>query len=388
MYKLMLWLWPVVALMGIAHAQERPLLSIPQVVAATKKCVVSVQTVDLGDEPSGGYGGGSGFVFQVDYDKGEAYAITNHHVAGLAAVAAVTFWNDAVYRAELVATAPQIDVALLRIVGIPDERDLPDKDKTIIPCVLGDSDQVQPGESAIVIGSPGADEAINSSRGEPFDTLLLKQNVNANVVTGRDTPMDFFLIMWGSAKNELGWEYGTNFDYAFRTCTAINHGNSGGPMFNARGEAIGIAFAGLDGWLPGYNLNYSIPINLAKDFVFQILETGKYEKPWLGIDILMPRYVDGVERYIEFKERYASKNIEIYGVRKGSPAALAGLVKGDIILSVDGQKFEKPEDIRHYVFNLDIGAKVEIVIKHAGHIMDPIEVETAPKRNYDSEFSV
>lgn len=396
MRKLLLVVALVLTWASMALAAERPIMSVPEVVQRVKKGVIRIEILTVGGvSASGGWGGGSGFVFEVDYDKGEAYAITNHHVAGVAAVCQITFWDGASYRGELVAHEPGIDVALVRIVGIPDERDLPDSEKTIIPCVLGDSDQVQIGELGIAMGNPGADEAIGTSRGDPLTTLLLDQNVTSNVVTGRDTPLEFCVGIWKQNRGEigtdesqwLGWQYGTNMDYAFRMSTAINGGNSGGPLFNNRGEVIGINFYG-GGFFLAQNSNHAIPINLAKDFVFQIMQTGKFEKPWLGLDIIMPSYVKTAEYYVEFRERYRSDKLVIYGVRKNSPASLAGLEKGDIILEIDGQKFKTPEDVRLYIFSLEIGQEVKFIIERRGKKLAPIIVEVSPKRGYDAEFSV
>jgi serine protease Do len=388
MRKLVICCLIVLAWAGIAAAQERSRLSIPDVVQKVKKGVIRVEILQIGEPgASGGYGGGSGFVFEVDYDKGEAYAITNHHVSGHAAISQVTFWNDAAYRAELVATEPGIDVSLLRIVGIPDERDLPDSEKTIIPCVLGDSDQVQIGETGIAMGNPGSEVALNIKRGSPFDYFLLKQNVTSNVVTGRDTPLEFCVGIWQQNRGDLGWQYGTNINYAFRMSTAINGGNSGGPLFNDRGEVIGINFYG-GGFALAQNSNHAIPINLAKDFVFQILQTGKFERPWLGLDIIMPPYIKTADDYVEFRQRFRPEDMVLFGVRKDSPAEKAGIKKGDVILEIDGQKFKSPEDVRLYVFNLEIGQTVTIILERKGKKLDPISVEVGPKRQYNSEFSV
>lgn len=373
---------------GVAIAQERPELSVPQIVERVKKGVIRVETLNIGEQrASGGYGGGTGFVFEIDYDKGEAYAITNVHVAGLAYVCQVTFWDKASYRAELVAKELGIDVALLRITGIPDERDLPDSQKTIIPCVLGDSDQVQVGEAGIAMGNPGADEAMGTKRDDPISTLLLDQTVTANVVTGRETPLAWLVSTWNSARNEFGQQYNTNMNYVLRMSTPISPGNSGGPLFNSRGEVIGINYWGGSGTL-FQNNNSAIPINLAKDFVFQILQTGKFEKPWIGLDIIMPLYIKTEEEYVEFVQRYRTKDMIVFNVRKDSPADHAGIKKGDIILEIDGQKFKTPEEVRLYIFSLEIGAKVSIVVKRNGEKKSPIEVEVSPKRKYNSEFSV
>lgn len=381
----------------VAQAMERPVLSVPQIVEKVKKGVIRVEILNVGGTAaSGGYGGGSGFVFEVDYDKGEAYAITNHHVAGKAYVCQVTFWNNASYRGELVAHEPGIDVALVRIVGIPDERDLPDSQKTIIPCVLGDSDQVQIGETGVAMGNPGAEEAAGVRRDDPFGTFLLDQNVTSNVVTGRDTPLEFCISIWAQNRGEssksdeaewLGWQYGTNMDYAFRMSTAINGGNSGGPLFNSRGEVIGINFYGGGGTL-AQNSNHAIPINLAKDFVFQIMQTGKFVKPWLGLDIIIPPFIKEADAYVEYVQRFRTKDMVVYDVRKDSPAEHAGIKKGDIILEIDGQKFKTPEDVRLYVFSLKIGDQVSVVVRRNGKKLRPIEIEVSPKRTYNSEFSV
>jgi S1-C subfamily serine protease len=132
-----------------------------------------------------------------------------------------------------------------------------------------------------------------------------------------------------------------------------------------------------------------VPINSAKDFAYQILNTGKFEKPWLGLDVLMPPYVKRGDAYKEFKEKRKSKDLEIFGVRYQSAAERAGFRKGDIILSVDGRRFSSPEELRVFIFNQKIGQRLTFEIKRGGaKLKDPIVVEVQPKRLYDSEFSV
>lgn len=378
----------VLAFMAAAWAQDEPSMSIEEVIGKVKKGVIRVQGIELGAPTIGNWGGGSGFVFEVDYDTHTAYAITNHHVSGNAAASAVTFWDGATYKARHVATEPGIDVCLLEIYDIPDERDLPEDEKTIVPVVLGDSDAVRIGELGLAMGNPGdGQDAVNIDRSNPYETFLLLTTATQGVVTGRDWPIEFLLGINRQNRGSLGNQYGTNFDYAFRMATAINGGNSGGPLFNQKGEVIGINFYG-GSWALGQNQNHAIPINLAKDFVFQILEKGKFEKPWLGMDIIFPSWI-GPDEYTEFAEKYRPDYVEVYGVRRDSPAARAGLRQGDIIMSVDGQNFADPEKLRLYVFSQEIGNELEITIKRNGKIMkDPIFVEISPKRTYDAEFSV
>jgi serine protease Do len=360
-----------------------------EVVQKVKKSVIRVQNIQI-DSPtaSGGLGGGSGFVFEVDYDEGVAYALTNFHVSGKAFNNAVKFWDGAEYKAEMVAGEPGIDVALLRILDIPDERDLSDSEKTIVPAVLGDSDQVQIGELAVAMGNPGAPDGFNADRSNPYEDYLLLQTATDGVVTGRDTPIEFPLDIWTSNRGDYGPLYGTNFDYAFRSTVPINPGNSGGPLFNMRGEVIGINFYGGSFWI-GQNYNHSIPINLAKDFAYQVLNTGKFQKPWTGMDIIMPANIRSSSTYTEFRERFKIDEIRVYGVRDDSPAEKGGLRENDVIVEVDGRKFGSPNELRVYVFEQEIGKMLEIRVKRNGQLhRDPIYVEVVPKRIYNSEFSV
>ncbi|MCB1219369.1 MAG: trypsin-like peptidase domain-containing protein [Planctomycetales bacterium] len=378
----------VVMLAGQALAQQDSALSVEDIVNTVKKGVVKVQGIDIGGPTSAGWGGGSGFLFEIDYDTGLGYAITNHHVSGSSSISAVTFWDGAAYKARLVATEPGIDIALLEVYDLPDESDLPDSEKTIIPVVLGDSDTVPIGALGMAMGAPGDfNDAINIDRSNPYDAGMLMQTVTTGEVSGRDWPIEFLLGINRQAQSDLGRQYGTNFDYAFKVSTPINPGNSGGPLFNNSGEVIGINFWG-GSFQMAQNSNHAIPINLAKDFVFQVLEKGRFEKPWTGMDIIFPSWVS-VDEYTEFTEKYRPDYIEIFNIRRDSPASRAGLRKGDIIVSVDGQQFTDPEKLRLYVFSQDIGNELELVVKRDNKIMkEPIFVEVGVKRTYDSEFSV
>lgn len=372
---------------GSAHAQPQA-MGMEEMIRTVRKGVVKVQGIDLGGPTSAGWGGGSGFLFEIDYDTRTGYVLTNHHVSGASSISAVTFWNGDSYKARLVGTEPGIDVALLEVYDLPDERDLPDDEKTIFPVVLGDSDAVRIGELGVAMGAPGDfNDAVNIDRSNPYDAGMLMQTASNGEVSGRDWPIEFLLGINRQAQASLGRQYGTNFDYAFKVSVPINPGNSGGPLFNNRGEVIGINFWG-GSFQMAQNSNHAIPINLAKDFAFQLLEKGRFEKPWLGMDIIFPNWVS-VDEYTEFTEKYRPDYIEVYDIRRNSPAARAGLKKGDIIVSVDGQEFTDSEQLRLYVFSQAIGNELEFVIKRDDRILkEPIFIEVGVKRTYDSEFSV
>jgi serine protease Do len=143
-----------------------------------------------------------------------------------------------------------------------------------------------------------------------------------------------------------------------------------------------------------------VPINQAKDFVYQILNTGKFQKPWMGIDVIFPKSLIApgfsgsqtgpVELYDEFKQRHrVPGKLEVYGVRSSSPADKAGLRKGDVIVDINGQKFDTPENLRLWVFSQDIGQELSFkVIRNGKLLPEPIKVQIGAKRSYDSEFSV
>jgi S1-C subfamily serine protease len=382
-----------------AFAAEEHGMNPRDVIQKVRKGVLRVQVAEVGSADSSvAQGGGSGFVFEIDYDQGTAYAITNYHVAGHASYVSVTAWNKAVYNGEMVATEPGIDITLIKVHGVPDERNLPDDQKSLLPIVLGDSDKVVIGEMALAMGSPGAGWA-SADRSDPYATFMLDQTANVNVVTGRQTPLDWAITARGGG--DMHFEYATNLDYAFRMSTAINHGNSGGPLINNRGEVIGInTWTRVGTGLTiddniGQSNNMAVPINQAKDFVYQVLNTGKFEKPWLGLDIIFPSTImtpfsDPMQAYVEFKERNrVPGRLDVYGVRASSPAAQAGLKPGDVIMDINGQKFQTPEDIRHWVFTQDIGTPLSLRIKRDGKVLhDPIVVKVGVKRGYDAEFSV
>jgi len=366
-------------------------------IVKVKKSVIRVQGLELGGPvASGGYGGGSGVVFQIDYDKGIAYALTNHHVSGDSPASSVRFWNGAEYKANMISREPGIDVALLEIHGIPDERNLPDDKKTIIAATLGDSDKVQVGDHAVGMGSPGSRDGFRTNLDDPYQDFMLQQTVTDGVVTGRDSVIEFEMEIWeGNRSNPnegdggLGMQYGTNFPYAFRITVPINPGNSGGPLFNDKGEVIGLNFYGGSNTIM-QNENHSVPINPAKDFAYQFLNTGKFEKPWLGLDVLFPPYVMSTSQYKEFLDkRKDSSLIQVFNVRQGSPADKAGFKKGDVVESVEGRKFASAQDLRLFVFSQPIGQRLSFEVKRGGSkLKGPLDVEVQPKRNYDAEFSI
>lgn len=324
---------------------------------------------------------GSGFIFQAVPEENAAFALTNHHVGQGTAVLQVETWDRSTYKADLVATEPGIDVALIKIYDIP-----PDAYEVN---VLGDSDRVVPGEPALAIGAPGSGDSVNANRSDPFIDFGLHLTTTMRVVTGIETEPFEFISNWPSWRQDLGYQVMTNLPKRIVTQSTINGGNSGGPLYNARGECIGLNHAHAGGGpVINQNENYTIPINYAKNFAYQILNNGSYDLPWLGLDTVFPPTFTSAQQIAEFMERfYREGEIKIFGVRPGGPAERAGLKEGDLILEFDGKVFATPSELRRYVFDLPIGHTAPVKVQR-GRLKLLLEIEVEPKRRYNSEFSI
>ena len=323
---------------------------------------------------------GSGFIFQSLPEERAAYALTNHHVGQSTALLQCELWDHSTYKADLMATEPGIDVALIKLYDIP-----PDAYEVN---VLGDSDQVMIGEPALAMGAPGSAEGANANRSDPFISFGLHETATLRVVTGKQTDPFEFIMAWTGWQYQLGREIITNMPWRFVVQSAINGGNSGGPLYNAKGEVIGLNHAHFGpGATVSQNENYTVPINFAKNFADQIINTGKYELPWFGMDVIFPPALAG-PALSEFVEKYYDpKIIKVYNVRRDSPAERAGLKPNDLIVEFDGQSFPTVIDLRLYIFSLPIGKDVPVVVKRGRQKIE-LTMTSGVKRNYDSEFSL
>ncbi len=359
--------------------------SINALIAKVRRGVVAISPHSATDPLSINTVGAIGSGFIVDKD---GWFLTNVHVLSGSSWAEITLWNNKTYRGELVAVDPGIDTAIGRLVGCPADE--------IHPVAFGDSDTVVSGELALAMGQPGDNNQINTDPSDPFGAWGLKQSATVAVVAGKVFTLEFPLELNSRYRaSEFGTQYGTNFSYVIRMQTPIAGGNSGGPLFNERGEVIGINFFG-GSWAFGQGHNYAVPITLAKEFYYSVKKQTQdgvpiihhNARPWIGLDICMPRNVDNSAKYIEFLERYRPiGKIIVYGIRKNSPAWNAGFQGSDEILQVDNRKFASPEELRFYIMNKPIDAELIFTVKR-GEVVSLIKVKTDVKRNYDSDFSV
>jgi putative serine protease PepD len=250
---------------------------------------------------------GSGFV----YDE-EGHIVTNEHVVDGADSIQVTFSDGSSYKARVVGTDPSSDLAVLEVDAAA---------RLLDPLALGDSDDLQVGDGVVAIGSP----------------FGLEETVTSGIVSALRRRID--------APN------GFSIADAIQTDAAINQGNSGGPLLNARAEVVGVNAqiksdsGGNDG------IGFAIPSNAVRSVVEQILSTGRVEHAYLGVS-LAP--VEG------------GSGAEVAQVRAGSPAEKAGLRAGDVIKTADGEAVATVDELQRLIESKKPGDKLEVTIDRDG----------------------
>jgi S1-C subfamily serine protease len=328
---------------------------------------------------------GSGYVI----DK-EGHAITNRHVVGESEVFEIAFFGDENtgkrYKAKLIGKDPQLDLAVIKIEADPE---------ILHPIKIADTEKVKVGDVVATLGSPGGD----AGTVDPGDQSIANENwmdfFNLNIGV-LDEILDFHhAIMFYSnyptvANQGPDQYYGSGVQYLFHVSAAINHGNSGGPAINALGEAIGTNTWGI---FALENVGYSVPANLLKRGVKDIISYGRVRTPWLGI-ICHKAKVDPQWDAIQNQTGVTNEwNLwfdvevdipEVVDINTYSPAYKAGIRKGDKILSVNGKRYHNVFDLYKFILNNQIGNKVTLYIERNGNGIPPITVELAEKKiRYD-----
>jgi len=237
---------------------------------------------------------GSGFVVRPD-----GYILTNAHVVRDANKIKVTMNDKRVFMGKVVGIDAYSDVAVVKI------------DANNLPAVsLGRSDNLRPGEFAIAIGNP----------------VGLDHTVTLGIISG---------------VNRQGIDVNGNVNF-IQTDAAINPGNSGGPLLNLEGQVIGVNTAMQAN---AQNIGFSIPIDVAKSVADDLISHKSIVRPWIGIQM-------GVLDETTAKSLGITgdpKGVLIAGVLDGSPAQGAGLIRGDVILKIDGKDMASREAVRDYV---------------------------------------
>jgi putative serine protease PepD len=292
-------------------AAQRPPDSLAGVV---QKVLPSVVTIKVG--VTGGYDLGSGFVVSKD-----GYVITNDHVvAGLTGDAQVTFSDSSTTTAKLVGEDPESDLAVLKT-----------NRGNLTPVEFGDSEQVAVGDPVLAIGSP----------------LALDNTVTYGIVSALNRTM---------VSSEPGGP--TRYYAAIQTDAAINHGNSGGPLFDAAGRVIGInsfirSLASDADASGNIGLGFAIPVNQAKRTAEEIIDSGKAKRTVIGAEVSSSYHSE-------------SGGVEITSVTAGGPAANAGLKAGDVVMQIDGVPMAESTDLIALIRKYAAGDSVKVVFQRGG----------------------
>lgn len=265
-------------LWNVTTSQVKPLgrfvapTSLAPLVRMVRPGVVNVSTTNGGTSRSLG----SGFVINAN-----GLVVTNNHVVDRAQAIVVRLADGRQFEARLIGRDPQTDLALVWLVGA----------SNLLTVTLGDSDLLEAGDWVVAIGNP----------------------------FGLDTSVTHGLI---SARERV---IGVGpYDDFIQTDALINPGNSGGPLFDMKGDVVAVTTAMAS---QGQGIGFAVPINLLKDLLPNLLDNGRPERGWLGVN---------VQESDDPKNHFA----QVTEVYLGSPAAQAGLQVGDRLISIGGKNID------------------------------------------------
>lgn len=281
-------------------------------------------------------GSGTGFVW---HESG--LIVTNYHVVHGASKITITLDSGATHEASVVGTAPEKDIALLKI-------DAPDE--TLIPIPLGDSASLSVGRKVLAIGNPFA-----------LDTSLSVGVVSA---LGREIKS----VNNRTIKNVI------------QTDAAINPGNSGGPLLNSMGKLVGVNAAIYSPSGASAGIGFAIPVNTLKIIIPQLIEHGRLFRPILGIETLTDYWT----------KKLRVKGIAILSVKEGYPAAQAGMIGvredrggnihlGDVIIAINDEPVTNEDSLLSLLERFEPGNKVKVTTLRAEEIHHYDVVLTAPE---------
>jgi serine protease Do len=256
---------------------------------------------------------GSGVIMTSD-----GYILTNHHVVDSATKVHVVLSDKREFDAKVIGTDSDADIAVIKV------------DATGLPAVtIGDSSRVEVGDVALAIGNPFA----------------LGQTVTMGIVSAL-------------GRTGLGIEAYENF---IQTDAAVNPGNSGGALVNTRGELIGINTAILSESGGNQGIGFAIPSNMARSLMNQIKDTGKVTRGYIGI--LPQDLTPQLAASFGIKD---TRGALVASVEDNSPAANAGLQRGDVIREVNGKAINDQGELRNQIAELEPGKTLSLKVLRNG----------------------
>ena len=252
---------------------------------------------------------GSGFII-----KEEGIVITNNHVIANAEDILIKI-GDKEYKAEVIGADPYMDLAVLKMKT---------KDK-FKPVSFGDSTKSRVGDWVVAIGNP----------------FGLGGTVTSGIISARN--------------RQIGL---TRYEDFIQTDASINQGNSGGPLFNLKGEVIGVNTAIIaPGQSGSIGIGFAIPANAASNVINQLLKFGETKRGWLGV-----RIQEVTKEIADVEKLKKPTGALVASVGQNSPAEKSGIKAGDIILEFDGKKINTMKKLPNVVASTEVGKSVELKI--------------------------
>ncbi|MES2771153.1 MAG: trypsin-like peptidase domain-containing protein [Pseudomonadota bacterium] len=325
---------PLPASSSYRHAAAKALPSIVHIFTSQEIKVPRNPLLDdpifrhfFGERPDAGVqrnaGLGSGVIV-----GSQGYVLTNYHVIEAADQIEIALNDGRNFKAQLVGSDPESDLAVLRILSSEAKQAL-----NLPAITLAKMDSVRVGDVALAIGNP----------------FGVGQTVTMGIVSAL-------------GRTHLGINTFENF---IQTDAAINPGNSGGALVDSQGNLIGINTAIYSRSGGSLGIGFAIPVSTAKSVMEQIIESGTVVRGWIG--------VEAQEINEELARSFDLPNTEgalIAGVVRGSPAAAAGIRPGDVLLSIDNKPVKDPQTMLDLIASQVPGSLVSFKLRHANKLVE------------------
>jgi putative serine protease PepD len=297
---------------------------------------------------------GSGVVIDA-----KGHILTNNHVvsgAGSGASITVTLNDGRTYKATVAGTDPSTDLAVITLSSAPSD---------LKPIAIGNSDDIKVGDPVMAIGNPlglagTVTTGIVSALNRPVTTAAEDDNQSQDQNPFGQIPGQDQQPQTGSDSTDVV----TN---AIQTSAAINPGNSGGALVNASGQLIGInsAIASLGSSSSGQSgsigIGFAIPANEAKSIASQLISSGKAEHAFLGVSLGDGTASDGTSQ---------RAGAQVTAISPNTPAADAGLQKGDVVVAVDSERVDSALSLVANIRERAVGDKVTLTVLRNGKRVD------------------
>jgi len=263
---------------------------------------------------------GSGVIISAD-----GYIVTNNHVILGSDDIEVSLNDNRIFKAELIGSDPSTDLAVLKI-----------EEKNLVAITIGNSDDLRVGEWVLAVGNP----------------FNLSSTVTAGIVSAK-------------ARNIQILQDKYAVESFIQSDAAVNPGNSGGALVNVNGELVGIntAIASPTGTYAGYA--FSVPSNIVKKVLEDILKYGVVQRGYLGVNI---RAIDK-KTYEDYKLK-TREGVFIEGVLENGAADDAGVKPGDVIIQIENKKINSAAELQEVIARQRPGDKVKVVINRQGKVID------------------